>query len=240
MALRKPRPYGRGLSRTACPPHPLPPIHSCPGGAFTTSLAGPATSRGSPNTSARPSTVARPPRPALPRSPDPDLALNALERFFAHPAAAALLPDLLAADARKLGDVVRLFGTSQFLGDVLAADPDFLETATAPLRVTPTLAELVEALRADAAAGDDAACSGRSAVSAAGNCCESASTTSSATGPLEEVTADLSRVAEACDHRGLGAGVEDASRSGSANHGLRTGSPRGPRSWRSASSAAAS
>src|SRR5436190_13875880 len=93
----------------------------------------------------------------LPQSPDPDLALNALERFFVHPSARDLLPALLADDARKLRDVVHLFGTSQFLGDVLAADPDFLETATAPLRVTPTREELVELLRGETAGGDDAA-----------------------------------------------------------------------------------
>src|SRR4029450_5937190 len=87
----------------------------------------------------------------------PDLALNALERFFAHPAARDLFPTLLEDQSRRLRDLVQLFGTSQFLGDVLAADPDFLETATAPLRVTPTRDELIEALRADiAAAIDDA------------------------------------------------------------------------------------
>src|SRR5258708_5520879 len=31
----------------------------------------------------------------LPRSPDPDMALNNLERFLAHPAAAGLVPVLL-------------------------------------------------------------------------------------------------------------------------------------------------
>ena len=94
---------------------------------------GPALGRGSPTSSRCPAPVARPrPRPQRPGT------------VLAHPAARELLPDLLAADARKLGDVVRLFGTSQFLGDVLAADPDFLETATAPLRVTPTPDELVD------------------------------------------------------------------------------------------------
>src|SRR5262249_7065992 len=79
---------------------------------------------------------------ALPESPHPDLALNALERFFATKASRELLPRLLADDGRQLHILIQLFGTSQFLGDVLAADPDFLETATAPLRVTPTREEL--------------------------------------------------------------------------------------------------
>src|SRR5688572_26252712 len=70
--------------------------------------------------------------PALAQSPDPDLALNALERFFANPVARDLVPSLRANDGRELRDLTQLFGTSHFLGDVLAADPDFLETATAP------------------------------------------------------------------------------------------------------------
>ncbi|MSR52430.1 MAG: bifunctional [glutamate--ammonia ligase]-adenylyl-L-tyrosine phosphorylase/[glutamate--ammonia-ligase] adenylyltransferase [Gemmataceae bacterium] len=82
----------------------------------------------------------------LPSSPDADLALNALERFFANRASRELLPILLAEDGRQLGVLIQLAGTSQFLGDVLIADPDFLELATAPLRVTPTLEELVEQL----------------------------------------------------------------------------------------------
>ena len=81
---------------------------------------------------------------SVPESPDPDLALNALERFFARRPARDLIPRLVADDGRQLQVLVQLFGTSQFLGDVLAADPDFLETATAPLRVTPTRDELVD------------------------------------------------------------------------------------------------
>src|SRR5262249_23050107 len=83
----------------------------------------------------------------LPDAADPDLALNALERFFANRSARDLVPVLLREGGRQLGVVVQLFGTSQFLGDVLAADPDFLETAAAPLRVTPTREELVATLR---------------------------------------------------------------------------------------------
>jgi [glutamine synthetase] adenylyltransferase / [glutamine synthetase]-adenylyl-L-tyrosine phosphorylase len=134
----------------------------------------------------------------LPESPDPDLALNALERFFAHPAARDLLPALVADQSRKLRDVVQLFGTSQFLGDVLAADPDFLETATAPLRVTPTRDELIDALRAEVrAAADDAAVLRAFRRFRRRQVLRIGVNDIIRDRPLEEITADLSRVAEA-------------------------------------------
>ena len=83
---------------------------------------------------------------AFSESPDPDLALNTLERFFARAAARGLLDRLLADDGAELNVLVQLFGASQFLGDVLTTDPDFLETATASLRGTPTLDELTISL----------------------------------------------------------------------------------------------
>jgi glutamate-ammonia-ligase adenylyltransferase len=135
--------------------------------------------------------------PALQASPDPDLALNALERFFAHPVAREILPALLAGDARQLGEVVRLFGISQFLGDVLAADPDILETATAPLRVTPTLDELIGALRSDVAADDDAVVLRAFGRFRRRQLLRIGVNDIIRDRPLEELTADLSRVAEA-------------------------------------------
>jgi glutamate-ammonia-ligase adenylyltransferase len=133
----------------------------------------------------------------LSASPDPDLALNALDRFFAHPAARGLLPALLADDGRQLRDVLQLFGTSQFLGDVLAADPDFLETATAPLRGTPTLDELIGRLRSDAANGDDMAALRAFRRFRRRQLLRIGVNDIIRDRPLEEVTADLSRVAEA-------------------------------------------
>src|SRR5262249_7248194 len=49
----------------------------------------------------------------LPRCPDPDMALNNLERFLANPAAVAQLPALHENRARALEILVQLFGTSQ-------------------------------------------------------------------------------------------------------------------------------
>ena len=49
----------------------------------------------------------------LPRSPDPDMALNSLERFLGNPAGAQQLPSLIEGRARTLEKLLQLFGTSQ-------------------------------------------------------------------------------------------------------------------------------
>jgi len=135
---------------------------------------------------------------SLPESPDPDLALNALERFFATKGARELIPRLLADDGRQLHILIQLFGTSQFLGDVLAADPDFLETATAPLRVTPTRDELIDHLRSDVeSAGDDTGVLRAFRRFRRRQLLRIGLNDIIRDRPLEEITADLSRVADA-------------------------------------------
>jgi len=134
----------------------------------------------------------------LPDSPDSDLALNALERFFANRASRELVPILLAEDGRQLGVFIQLAGTSQFLGDVLASDPDFLETATAPLRVTPTLDELVEQLRQDIGnATDDNGVLRAIRRFRRRQMLRIGVNDIVRDRPLEEITGDLSRLAEA-------------------------------------------
>ncbi|HEY1190669.1 MAG TPA: hypothetical protein VGE74_23760, partial [Gemmata sp.] len=56
----------------------------------------------------------------LPRAPDPDMALNNLERLFARPEARAHLPALLENRARELDATLLLLATSQFFADTLA------------------------------------------------------------------------------------------------------------------------
>jgi glutamate-ammonia-ligase adenylyltransferase len=92
---------------------------------------------------------------SLPDSADPDQALNTLERFFAQSSTHSLLPRLTGPDSRPLEVLVQLFATSPFFGDVLTVDPDFLDIATAPLRETPTRSELVEQLRGKVATETD-------------------------------------------------------------------------------------
>ncbi len=89
-------------------------------------------------------------------NPDPEMALNNLERFLA--AAPESLPRLLDDQAGGLATLLPMLGTSQFFADTLVADPDLLDMLRVPLRHSPGPAELRRELRALAAfAGDDAA-----------------------------------------------------------------------------------
>ena len=70
----------------------------------------------------------------LPRTADPDMALNNLERLFAKPEARAHLPALLEHRARDLDATLQLLATSQFFADTLANYPELLAAAsTSPL-----------------------------------------------------------------------------------------------------------
>jgi glutamate-ammonia-ligase adenylyltransferase len=87
----------------------------------------------------------------LPRCPDPDRALNNLERFFANPASLPLVPQLLENRARSLEILVQLFGTSQMFSDLLVQYPDYLDMIRVPLRRSPSCAELRDQLQAEIA-----------------------------------------------------------------------------------------
>jgi glutamate-ammonia-ligase adenylyltransferase len=90
----------------------------------------------------------------LPRLSDPDMALNTLERFLATPSGNQRLPDLLERNARGLESTLQLFAVSEFLGDVLASNPDFLDLVRANPRRRPTLDELCQSLQASLDAAD--------------------------------------------------------------------------------------
>ncbi|MBY0231520.1 MAG: bifunctional [glutamate--ammonia ligase]-adenylyl-L-tyrosine phosphorylase/[glutamate--ammonia-ligase] adenylyltransferase, partial [Gemmataceae bacterium] len=133
----------------------------------------------------------------LPRAADPDRALNSLERFFAHPAAPPLVPLLLEGRARALEILLHLFSASQMFSDLLAQHPDYLEMLRVPLRKTPALADLRESLRQDVeAAYED------SAVLRAFRRFRHMQLLRIGTNdivrerPLEEITRDISRVAD--------------------------------------------
>ena len=92
----------------------------------------------------------------LPRTADPDMALNNLERLFAKPEARGHLPALLEARARELDAALQLLATSQFFADTLATYPDFLASVFHVPRRIPSTAELIAQLRGEVeAAGDD-------------------------------------------------------------------------------------
>src|SRR5262245_32086641 len=70
----------------------------------------------------------------LPRCPDPDMALNNLERFFANPAGVQQLPVLIEGRSRTLETLLQLLASSQYFSDLLANNPDFLDMLRVPLR----------------------------------------------------------------------------------------------------------
>src|SRR5207237_8690874 len=133
----------------------------------------------------------------LPRCPDPDMALNNLERFLADPAGRESLPVLLEGRARSLEILLQLLSTSQFFSDLLVANPDYLDMLRVPLRRSPSQREMQEQLQneVDAAFED-------SAVLRTFRRFRQRQTLRIGTNdiirdrPLEEITRDISRVAD--------------------------------------------
>jgi glutamate-ammonia-ligase adenylyltransferase len=149
----------------------------------------------------------------LPRCADPDMALNNLERFLANPAATPVMPLLLEGRARNLEALVQLFATSQTLSDVLALNPDFLDMLRLPLRRSPSPAELQAQLQADVdAAFED------SAVLRAFRRFRHKQLLRIGTNdvvrdrPLEEITRDVSRVADTAIEVALATALRSLSR----------------------------
>ncbi|MBM4068796.1 MAG: bifunctional [glutamate--ammonia ligase]-adenylyl-L-tyrosine phosphorylase/[glutamate--ammonia-ligase] adenylyltransferase [Planctomycetes bacterium] len=133
----------------------------------------------------------------LPRCPDPDMALNSFERFLNSPGGAEQLPMLLEGRARVLEILLQLLSTSQFFSDLLNTNPDYLEMLRIPLRSSPSRVELREQLQGEVdAAHED------SAVLRAFRRFRQRQILRIGTNdiirdrPLEEITRDISRVAD--------------------------------------------
>jgi len=134
----------------------------------------------------------------LPRCPDPDMALNNLERFLANPAGAEQLPNLLESRFRTLEILLQWFSTSHYFSDLLILNPDYVDMLRIPLRNSPRKAELQAQLQAEVdAAFED------SAVLRAFRRFRQRQLLRIGTNdiirdrPLEEITRDISRVADA-------------------------------------------
>ncbi len=85
----------------------------------------------------------------LPRCPDADMALNNLERFLANPQALPVLPTLMENRGRTLEILLQLFSTSHFFSDLLSINPDFLDMLRVPLRRSPSHTELLGQLQTE-------------------------------------------------------------------------------------------
>lgn len=134
----------------------------------------------------------------LPRCPDPDMALNNLERFLANPAGAQQVTALLESRARTLETLLQLLSTSQYFSDLLALNPDYLDMLRLPLRRSPSQRELQEQLQTEV----DAAFEDSSVVRAfrrfrQRQVLRIGTNDIIRDRPLEEITRDISRVADA-------------------------------------------
>ncbi len=137
-------------------------------------------------------------RRELPRTADPDMALNNLERLFAVPAAREQLPALLDQRGGGLEATLQLLATSQFFADTLILYPEALEIVRAAPRRNPSTEELTALLRTDIdAAYDDVA------ILRAFRRYRQLQTLRVGVNdilrdrPLEEITRDLARIADA-------------------------------------------
>jgi glutamate-ammonia-ligase adenylyltransferase len=133
----------------------------------------------------------------LPRCPDPDMALNNLERFLANPGGAAQLPTLLEGRARTLETMLQLFSTSQFFSDLLITNPDYLDMLRIPLRSSPSRTELLAQLQGEIdAAFEDSAVLRIFRRFRQKQVLRIGTNDIIRDRPLEEITRDISRVAD--------------------------------------------
>jgi glutamate-ammonia-ligase adenylyltransferase len=133
----------------------------------------------------------------LPRCADPDMALNNLERFLTNPTGTQQLPTVLESRARTLETLLQLLGTSQFFSDLLVSNPDYLDMLRVPLRSSPNRAELQAQLQAEVdAAFEDSAVLRAFRRYRRRQMLRIGANDIIRDRPLEEITRDISRVAD--------------------------------------------
>lgn len=153
----------------------------------------------------------------LPRCPDPDMALNNLERFITT-AGPGILPSLMEGRARTLETTLQLFSASQFASDLLITNPGYLEMLRIPLRSSPSRAEMLQQLRDEvSAAYEDSAVLAVFRRFRQKHLLRIGANDIIRDRPLEEITRDISRVADTS----LEVALEIAQR----NIGVRFGEP---------------
>jgi glutamate-ammonia-ligase adenylyltransferase len=134
----------------------------------------------------------------LPPCPDPDMALNNLERFLTAEVARPNVGTLLDVGRHLLDTLIPLFSTSQFLSDLLINDPLALGQLDVPLRLSPTPAELRAGLQAEVdAAFEDSALLAAFRRFRSRQLLRIGANDIIRDRPLEEITKDISNVADA-------------------------------------------
>ncbi len=133
----------------------------------------------------------------LPRCADADMALNNFERFLENPGGAAQLPALLESRAKTLETLLQLLSTSQFFSDLLIANADFLDMVRLPLRASPSRAEMLAQLQGEVdGAFEDATVLGAFRRFRQRHMLRIGTNDIIRDRPLEEITRDISRVAD--------------------------------------------
>jgi glutamate-ammonia-ligase adenylyltransferase len=149
----------------------------------------------------------------LPRCADADMALNNFERFLVSAGGSEQLPSLLESRARTLETVLQLFSTSQFFSDLLVANPDYLEMLRIPLRASPSRAEMLAQLQGEVdAAYEDSAVLRAFRKFRQRQMLRVGANDIIRDRPLEEITRDISRVADTALEVALAVAVRTTSR----------------------------
>lgn len=149
----------------------------------------------------------------LPRCADADMALNNLERFLASGLGHQPLTTLLESRARTLETVLQLFGTSQFFSDLLIANPDYLDMLRIPLRSSPSRAEMLAHLQSEVdSAYEDSAILRAFRKFRQKQMLRIGTNDIIRDRPLEEITRDISRVADTALEVALATALRTTSR----------------------------
>lgn len=133
----------------------------------------------------------------LPRCPDPDMGLNNLERFLTQNADEDLLAELQKPHSQTFEALVQILSSSQFFSDLLIANSDYLGMICLPLRNNPSRAEMFAELQQEV----DSALDEKAALRAFCTFRQRHILRIGANDlirkrPLEEITRDISRVAD--------------------------------------------
>jgi len=134
----------------------------------------------------------------LESSADADLSLNNLERHLSLPAGRSTLPELLDPRGRGLESLVVLLGVSQFFADTLVAYPEAFAVIRTPPLLSPSTTALTKQLKGEVeAAYDDAAVLRTFRRFRHLQMLSIGVNDVARDRPLEEITRDLSRTADA-------------------------------------------
>ncbi len=133
----------------------------------------------------------------VPRCPDPDRSLNNLERFLSTRKGKDKLGEIQETRSRTLEPLLQLFSISQFFSDLLVANPDYLEMIRIPLRSSPSRTELLAHLREEVGASfEDSTVLRAFRHFRKRQILRIGSNDIIRDRPLEEITRDISRVAD--------------------------------------------